>query len=79
MAAGEMAVVRAESAEARADEEALKVIGSSKEPKGMAVVVSLVRPLMPTMTEAEIKAAVWRLHSKGLIDVSADWKFLKRP
>ena len=72
------ATVIAKSVDVVAEDMALEAIRARLEPESLSVVVEFVRKTLPTLSDADVKAAVWRLHSKGLVDVTPEWKFKSR-
>ena len=69
-------VSKAADSQMTTDEKTFEVI--KEEPESISIVVDLVRQVLPSLSEGEVKAAVWRLHSRGLVDVTPEWKFKRR-
>jgi hypothetical protein len=68
--------VSAEEKAVAAEQASLEVIHA--EPESLSTVVDRVREAVSVLSEADIKAAVWRLHSQGLVDVTPEWRFKRR-
>ena len=55
-------------------DQALVFTKGASEPEPVQVIVVNVRKSLPTAKEADIKAALWRLYYRGLVEVTPDWK-----